>query len=306
MYQFHPQAYADALLEFDRALEIDADYAAVHGWRAMAQFGLAFSSPDRHERESHASSALASAEQGLSLDPDLGIAFAARAWVAFAIDWDFDRALALYRQALSVDENSWWVRWGYGEVLSALGRHTEAIEQMEQAYELDPVNPMVAVERASIHAHAGQADEAAKIIERALKVLPNHQELYDRLPTHLAAAGQFRRAIEANARFAALTGREYDADAHRMALEENGERGFWQWLLDAPEWQAGLVDRARLHARLGNEEKSIDLLSEAVEQRVPAAVFLRAYRELRPLHDHPLFDAVLRQAGFGIRDSHVL
>ncbi|MEE4305141.1 MAG: winged helix-turn-helix domain-containing protein [Wenzhouxiangella sp.] len=297
LYQFHPGAYKAAVESFDHALEIAPVYADAHGWRAMAQFGLAFSASTVSERRLHARAAAESAANALDIDPDLGIALAARAWLAFAIDWDFERAEALYRHALEADENSWWVHWGYSELLSALGRHSDAIHRIEVAHGLDPVNPLVAVERAAIHARAGDHGAAIRLTRKALDVMPYHQELHDRLPLYLAMAGRYSEAIDANTRFASIYDMKYDAGAHARELEKNGERGYWQWLLDSRRWMAGPVSEAKALVILGRMEQALDSLSRAVDMRVPSVAFIGSDQVFAELRGRPRFERLLERIG---------
>ncbi|RFF26307.1 hypothetical protein DZK25_12990 [Wenzhouxiangella sp. 15181] len=296
-YQFHRSGYAAALESFEAALERQSDYAVVHGWKAAALSGLAFSRPSAEERTAYARRALQSARRALELDPELGIAHFARGWLAFSQEWAFARAERLFREALEVDPNSWWIHFGYAELLSALGRHEEAIAHMETAYELDPVNPFVNVELAAVHAHAGRYREGLEVIDRALEALPHHQELHDRRSNFFEALGRFEKAIEAREKYAAIQDREYDADGHRRALAEQGERGYWRWLLDSPDWYSDVVLRAKLLALLGRHDSALDLIAEAVEQRKPSAVYIGVYRQFEPLSGNARFDALLEQAG---------
>lgn len=298
VYRFNTEAYRAALEEFEVALQREPDYAAVLGWRGMAYSGLAFSESSPERRRQYVDLGRQSAERALELNPDLGVARVAIAWQAFAFDWDFERSERLYRQGLEVEPNSWWLHWGYAELLSALGRHQEAIAQMRAAHDLDPVNPLVEVERAAIHSHAGQFRQALAIIDQGLEVMPNHQEFHDRRSNHLESLGRFEEAIETRKRYAELRGREYDAAAHRQAWREEGERGYWQYLLDAPGWRTDGTQRAKTLALLGRETEALDLLAEAVESRRPSAVFLGVYPEFESLADHPRFQELLSAAGF--------
>ncbi len=296
-YQFHPSGYAAALESFEAALERQPDYAVVHGWKAAALSGLAFGGQSVDERMAYAKRAQESARRALELDPAMGIAHFARGWLAFSQEWAFARAERLFREALEVDPNSWWLHFGYAELLSALGRHEEAIAHMETAYELDPVNPFVNVELAAVHAHAGRYREGLEVIDRALEALPHHQELHDRRSGFFEALGRFEKAIEAREKYAAIQDREYDADGHRRALAEQRERGYWQWLLDNSDWKAGSLQRAKLLTLLGRHDEALDLVVDAVEKRKPSAVYMNVYRQFEPLKGNARFDALLKQAG---------
>lgn len=297
LYRFHPHGYQKAREELEAAARIEPDHAPIHGWLAAAFSGLAFSEGSPERRQRLARRATEAAKRALDLSPNLGVAHWVLAWKAFAHDWDWERSETLYKRALKVNPNSWWIHWGYGELLSALGRHQEAIERMRAAHELDPVNPFTNVELAAVYNHAGRFEKALAVLEAALELLPNHQELHDRLTNTYEYMGRFGDAIAARETHTQLTSREYDAEAHRAAYRGEGERAYWQWLLDEPRWRATKLARVRVLVRLGRHDEALSLLEEVVENQQPAAAYIGVYPDLQGLHGDPRFRGLLEKMG---------
>ena len=79
-----------------------------------------------------------SAERAIALDETLAEAWAAPGGVKMEHDWDWDGAEADLEHAVALNASSVEALATFGEFLSAMGRHDEAIEAMETARRLDP------------------------------------------------------------------------------------------------------------------------------------------------------------------------
>lgn len=296
-YRFSSEGYARARDEFASAIELAPEFAQAHAWLGAAYSGLAFGERSPQSRARYAQDAQEAIKHALELSPELGMARWLLAWQAFAIEWDWERAERLYQEALEIDPNLWWTHWGYGELLSALGRHEEAIDRMQRARELDPVNPFVYLELAAVYNHADQFDQARSVLQEGLEVLPHHPGIYGRLIKTHEHMGRYEDAIETRRIYAGLIDREYDAEAHRAAYTRGGESAYWQWLLENPNWRQSGIARARALVRLGRHDEALDLLEEAVRRRVPPAIYIGVYPDLSPLRDRPRFRQLLQEMG---------
>src|SRR5260370_18384775 len=78
------------------------------------------------------------AQRAIALDEGLAEAWAALGRVKMEYDWDWDGAEADLAHAVALNSSSVEALGTFGQFLSAMGRHDEAIEAMEQARRLDP------------------------------------------------------------------------------------------------------------------------------------------------------------------------
>ena len=63
------------------------------------------------------------------------------------------------------------------------------------------------------------------------------------------------------------------------------------------------IDFAFLHAGLGEFERALDYLEEAVDERLGAVVMLRRSLAWEAVKDHPRFEALMRRIGFPSAES---
>jgi tetratricopeptide (TPR) repeat protein len=88
--------------------------------------------------------AKAAAEKAIALDDCLAEAHASLAVTRKDYEWNWTGAEHEYERALELNPNYALGRHWYGEYLACVGRHAEAIKQLQQARELDPLSPMIA------------------------------------------------------------------------------------------------------------------------------------------------------------------
>lgn len=85
--------------------------------------------------------AKAAADRALALEPDHPDALAVHGMIAFYFDWEFGEAERLVRRALSLQPSS-YAHLGLAHILSNLGRHEEALAEIQRARALDPAWPL--------------------------------------------------------------------------------------------------------------------------------------------------------------------
>jgi TolB-like protein len=145
---------------FERAVAADPMFAPAHAGLASAyavrSVQFVHSHPDDELTRMRASAARA-----LELDPLLPEAHAA-AGLAHARDAEWEQAEASFRRAIALDPNRSTTYKDYAHwVLAVLGRHTEAVEELQRALRADPLSADVRLTLAIVLVSAGRYDEAA-------------------------------------------------------------------------------------------------------------------------------------------------
>ena len=130
--------------------------------------------------EGRIAEALRHLETARQLDPLNGWAAALQA-LSLACVGRLDDALAAAHASVELDHNAFTGRWALVWVLSALGRHDEAIAAATDALAMSGRNPRVLAEVAAIHARRGERDAVravlAELEERATKSFVEHTVL---------------------------------------------------------------------------------------------------------------------------------
>jgi tetratricopeptide (TPR) repeat protein len=119
-------------------------------------------------------------------------------------DWDWAGSNRAYRRALQLDPGSVRAHQDHGILLlTPLGRHDEAIAELERAVELDPLVSWAQVDLASALNYARRPDQAmarlSRVIERDPMLPHAHRHLgftLVQLGRHEEALAEFRRTVE--------------------------------------------------------------------------------------------------------------
>jgi DNA-binding winged helix-turn-helix (wHTH) protein/Tfp pilus assembly protein PilF len=162
-----------ALTLFEQALVLDPDYAMAHAGLASTYLLMASTAMLRPLQVDEAMPmARRHALRAIALDEGLAEAWAALGRVKMEYDWDWDGAEADLAHAVALNASSVEALGTYGQFLSAMGRHDEAIEAMQQARRLDPRSVETQQHLAIAYWMAGQGDRALQAVDDSLKVLP--------------------------------------------------------------------------------------------------------------------------------------
>ncbi|HEV7545965.1 MAG TPA: tetratricopeptide repeat protein, partial [Reyranella sp.] len=162
-----------ALSLFEQALVLDPDYAMAHAGLASTYLLMASTAMLRPLQVDEAMPmARRAAQRAIALDEGLAEAWAALGRVKMEYDWDWDGAEADLAHAVALNSSSVEALGTFGQFLSAMGRHDEAIEAMEQARRLDPRSVETLQHLAIVYWMAGQADRALEAVDDSLRVAP--------------------------------------------------------------------------------------------------------------------------------------
>lgn len=130
-----------AIPNYERALELDPDYAPAHAGLGLTWY-LLTRSPSTYgtlPQDESLAKALPHVERALELNPDLPEALGAKG-LTLAARERFEEALPYYERALALNPSLTDVRNWYSQTLSSVGREDEAFAEIEKAYEMDPLS----------------------------------------------------------------------------------------------------------------------------------------------------------------------
>ncbi len=162
---------------FQRAVELDPDWAAAHAGLAQAYVLGGTWWGDRPHDEVH-SLARPSVERALELDPALAEAHLAKGMLEFILEWDWAVADSAFRRGLELDPPYSYGAIAYSLYLTHMGRVEESIANAEHWLDLDPLSPMVYNELAWAHRHARNHEEALKLLKRSLELDPGFPQTH--------------------------------------------------------------------------------------------------------------------------------
>jgi TolB-like protein/DNA-binding winged helix-turn-helix (wHTH) protein/Flp pilus assembly protein TadD len=296
-----PAGFKKAVEYFQRAIEIDPDYALAHAGLADCYIRLNESGvPLAQEAVPRARAAV---ERALEIDDGLAEAHATSAFIKFRHDWDFAGADEEFRHSLALDDNYSEAHQWYAFYLLAAGRREEADAQMRRAQELDPLSigfnsnlalylfftrqfdgsvqqcrktldmePGFVLTRVTL----GLSYEGQGLIEPAVAELRKAQELAPNDVGTLAALGH---AL-------AKAGRAVDARRLLRDLEARAGKSY------VPPYSVAV-----LHAGLGEQAQALGWLERAFRDRSLRPVWLKFDPRLDDLRQEPEFVNLVRSVG---------
>jgi len=286
-----------AIEYFRKAIARDPAYATAYAGLAKAYAELVeYGALPPAEARRQATEAVAEA---LRLEPDLGEAHCTAAHLKALWDFDWAGAEAEYQRALELCPSSADTYDLYGRMCSAQGRFDEALALDRRAQELDPLAHRLDVATTLLRAERYQ--ESATEAKAALEFDPGHDRAHATLGWAYFKLGQTAPGL---------------AEIER-AVAEAPENNQWLAQLGQAYALAGRVDDARrilhdlearardsyvtpyhlvfVYAGLGEQERALDLLERAYDDRSGAVYGIKGSFLLASLRGHPRFQALLKK-----------
>jgi tetratricopeptide (TPR) repeat protein len=196
----------------------------------------------------------------------------------------------------------------YGHLLTILGRWEEAREEVEEAIELDPLNPFVKGLYGTHLYLTRRYDEAIEVLEETFRRHPGAAFGRAALSGSYEAVGRREAALEILTRI--LEGR---GDAEAVAALERGRRegGYRTALWRAADIMAKKARNeyvppfriAELYARAGDGDEAVAWFRRALEAREQNMPYIGVIPALEGLHDDPGFREIVRSVGVPLLDG---
>jgi adenylate cyclase len=193
-YRGSRRSLTDALQFFDRAIELDPGFASAYG---MVAWCCVIRNNNGWLPDTEVSHMTSRARQAARLGQDDPIALSVSGCVLAQVEGDLNAGAALLDRALMLGPNLAAVWHLSGWVRLYLGQAKMAIDHMERALRLNPLDPLHYAAQnglAAAHFLAGQYDTAASSADRALQEQPNYSAALRMAAASYALAGQITKA----------------------------------------------------------------------------------------------------------------
>jgi len=284
---------------FQQAIDKQADFAMAYAGLADTYVLLAV---NRVQSPLEAiPRARAAALKALELDHSLAEAHTSLAGIACTFDADWSAAERGYRRAFEINPSyaiahQWW-----GTTLAGLGRHAEAAAEIRRALEIDPVSLRANTAAGTILYLARRYPEAVEQYRKTLELEPSYApsliglgRVYTALGRKTEALTELEHAAKISNRTSislATLGYAYGVFGFRnQALDiiaELRERSTTEYA--SPE------DYAFVYLGLRDDQRVLQELERAAEERSSSLYSLKAVLEYDPLRRNPRFADLLRR-----------
>jgi len=292
------EGYKKALKYFQQAIDHDPAFALAYVGIADCYDLLGWY--DLMAPEEAFPKAKAAARQAVEMDETLAEAHATAGWVCVNYDWDWHCAWASYERALALNPDYASVHQWYGEYLSYMGKHDEAIEHSRRAVELDPLSLIINTDLGQVYYYARRYDLAIQQLRKTLEMDPDFAVAHFFLSFAHAENGDLDSATEAAmqtlkhgaapdllyaSQVATMRARAGRADeARRMLAEIEGRAG---------TRYVSPFAKALIYTALDETDLAFDYLERAFTARDHWMETVKVHPALDPLRDDARFESLL-------------
>ena len=311
------QSVLKAIDCLEQATSEDENYALPHAGLAEAYILLNIDCPklmcDRDPAEM-VSRAKQAAQKAIEVDDSCAEAHVALALVYYRLDWDWERAEQEFRFALERNEDLATAHHQYAMFLASLNRSDEALAEIKQAHELDPLSPIISTAVGRILHFSRRFDEAVDQCRRTFELHPRFTGAHFDMGFTYLVKGMYPEAREAFKKLSEISG-----NPKRGLMElawvysAMGEREKAFRLLDqlselSTHENLPRIPLALVHIGLGDMERAFELLEEGYAQRDSNLLYLQCEPGFDPLRSDPRYQDLVNRMGFqrpGVRSTRV-
>jgi serine/threonine protein kinase/tetratricopeptide (TPR) repeat protein len=269
-HHFRRKSLEFARQMFNRAIEIDPDYARAHAGVADA-CSLLYKYFDA--REANLRQADAASLKAIELEPDLGEAHVARA-IALSMAHHYDEAAAEFDTALKLDPKLFEASYWYGRMHLTQGHFEDAVRLLERAGALRPDDYQIPGFLAQALNSLGRQDEGIAQFRRQTRLVDEHLELNPDDPR------------------ACVLG----AIAHATLKDEERSVSFAERAIAAdPDDPMLLYNVACNYAQLGRNSDALVALEQAVDRGYGDKSWMEHDSDLDALRSEPRYQALLQR-----------
>jgi TolB-like protein/DNA-binding winged helix-turn-helix (wHTH) protein/Flp pilus assembly protein TadD len=286
---------------FNQAIERKPDYAEAYAGLADSyalagdwKYGLLA------PREAYPK-AKAAATKAMALDGTLGEAHISFAFCLDNFDWDWESAGREFTRGIELSPVYPTGHEWYGWHLAALGRHGEALAEVEKAASLDPLSPSIGADLAEELLVAHRFDEAIKQSQKTMILDPFFAPVHYVLGQALVQKHNYNEAIAELQKAIELSPGSTAFRANlAYAYAVSGMRDEAAKILNdlknrSPEAFSNAPEIAMVYVGLGEKHQAVAWLEKGYAERFSPWVLMRPCFD--PLRSEPGFEDLVRRIG---------
>jgi TolB-like protein/tetratricopeptide (TPR) repeat protein len=286
-----------ALEHFEQAVAIDPSYANAYASLSVV-YGFMTNYGTSAERKYYLDKRAAAVQKALEIAPDSDQVLNAYG-AAKEFEYNWAEAESAYRRAIGINPNYVAPRANLALIYSALKRHDEAIALGKRAIELDPLRASTR----NIHMYrlimAGRPDEALLEAPQSIALAPENPDVYINRGGAFGRKRMFPEAIADLKKAIEIDNENIDTRIDLATIYANsGDRPSAEAILRESEPKIDEITPASLaglYAALGDNQKALDVLENAMADGDTGLQFLGADYIFEPLRGEPRYKELLRK-----------
>jgi TolB-like protein/Tfp pilus assembly protein PilF len=284
--------------EFQRAIDLDPTFADAYAGLAVALESEALLSEDVPGRV--IPKALAAAQKSLEIDPQNGDGLIARGSIALQFLWDWEAARRDLTRGVVLNPTNSYGHMMLSLYFDALGKQDEAVQQMQDAVEMDPLSFFMARHYGSSLFFARRYDDARIQLEYAGKMQPDATDV---VSSWISAAyekqGNYKEAMRYSLREVDPHGKRQAGLKPLLAAYHAGDwKAYWTLRLQSARSQpqsnpCSSYNVGMLAIRAGRLDEALASLKEATRRHCYWMIMTRSDPQLDDLRSNPGFHDLL-------------
>lgn len=290
-----------AIGNFEKAIAMSPNYALAYA--GLADCYNLLNILEAMPPEESFSKAKSAAAKALELDDTLAEAHAALGWTKWVYDWDWNASQSEFKRAIELSPNYATAYDQYGVCLAQRGQFEEALRQLKQAQQLEPLSLVTQVHIGWVYFYSGQYDLAIEQYNRVLEMDPGYfwarahlSQAYEQKGMYVQAIAELQKVLEQASETSKA--RHIAGMAHVYGISgrpDEAKELLNDLLRREKERRVSPYSIALVYAGLGNEEQAFAWLNKAVERHTGLLVRLRFDHRFKKLRNDSRFEKVLRQ-----------
>jgi TolB-like protein/Tfp pilus assembly protein PilF len=292
-----------AIENFEQATNIDPTYAPAYV--GLADCYLLLGSAEMGALPPRQAMPLATkaAQKALQLDPQLAEAHASLAHIKLIYDWDWAGAEQEFRRAIELNPGYATAHQWYALYLNAVGRTSDALAELNQAREIDPLSPSIRAALSEAYYFARQYEPSVVEARKALEIDPNFVIALLVMGRSLEQQGKLDEAIAAYDKGRNLSGKGpamtmYLARAYALKGDREKSRELLAYLLGLQsKVYVSSLYVAGVYTAMGDKDNTLKYAEKAVDERCEYLIYLDRDPMADPVRSEARFEKVLRAIG---------
>ena len=254
--------------------------------------------------------ALAAAQKAVELDDQSSEAHASMAFALFYGNWDAEAAGRQFRNALDLNPNNAVAHHWYATYLSTMGRHSEALAEIERAQTLAPASKSILADKGSLLCLAGRCDEGTALLKQLEATEPDFVSPHRYLKSMFFENRDYAQYLAEWKKEAALIRDDASlrlVDAAAKGFATAGAQGMLRNTLGLQKklYESGMQSPysvAETDSLLGNKQEALEYLKVAYDQHDNSIVHMESDPAFSNLHHEPAYQDLVAKLGFPARN----
>jgi serine/threonine-protein kinase len=279
-----------AIKHFQDAIQKDPNYAPAYAGLALSYSFLPIYSP-LPPREV-IPKAREMALKALEIDETLAEAHASLGHIKAWYEWDWAGADKHFKLAIESNPRYASAHKWHAETLMYRARFDEAIKEIEQALELDPVSVVINRDLGTVYYFSGQFDRAIDVSKKTIEMDPSIPHARLTLGLAYLAKSMYEDALKEYQEERELSGHAWAELGIGHVYAKMGKpeetRSVLDKLFERSETEyVSLLILACFHFVLGEDDKGFKLLNKAYEEHDPRLHYLKVGSEFDNVRSDP-------------------